>query len=49
MFDKIVCLNKPRILSVFLRKNGNFYKNFKMLQLPKIYTNFNFPDLNHRT
>ena len=34
MFDKIVCLNKPRILSVFLRKNARSYKNFKMLQVP---------------
>jgi hypothetical protein len=32
-FDKVVWFNKPRILSVFLRKNAKSYKNFKMLQL----------------
>jgi len=34
MFDKIVLLNRRRILSVFLRKNARPYKSFKMLQLP---------------
>jgi hypothetical protein len=40
MFDKIVWLNKPRILSVFLKKNARSYKNFKMLQLLTNMHNF---------
>ena len=40
MFDKIVLLNKQRILSVFLRKNVRPYKSFKMLQLRKNIHNF---------
>ena len=40
MFDKILLLNKPRILSVFLQKNARLYKSFKMLQLPTNIHNF---------
>jgi len=40
MFDKIVLLNKPRILSVFLQKNARPYKSFKMLQLLTNIHNF---------
>jgi len=49
MFDQIVWLNKPRILSVFLRKNARSYTDFKTLQLPKLYTIFNIPALNYKT
>jgi len=45
MFDKIVCLNKPRILSVFLRKNARTYKKFKVLQLPTNIHNFQLSGL----
>ena len=40
MFDKIVWLNKPRIVYVFLRKNARSYTNFKTLQLPTFMHNF---------
>ena len=49
MFDIIVWLNKPRILSVFLKKNARSYKNVKMLQLLTNTHNFQSSHFNYKT
>jgi len=49
MFDKIVWLNKPRILSVFLKKIQDLIKILRCCNFLQIYTIFKVPTLHHKT
>jgi len=49
MFDQVVWLNKPRILSVFLRKMQDLIQILKRCNFLQLCTIFNVLALNYRT